>query len=175
MDVENQCWRPCKPMQTERTYFGGETLYSRLYLRLVLLGFLKSKHQVRWPKPGVQGPKLVFLHCFRFIFEALCDTECFDCLRGAWMPGPDLNVPRRSCASAQLAGRIYALGGFDGTQILSHVEAFDPRMKSWMPLEHMTVPRSSAAACAFNGQLWVLGGTSGSRLRSVERPRLEPI
>lgn len=141
LDVENQCWRPCKPMHTERTYFGGEVLYSRLYLY------------------GGQNLE----------YKALCETECFDCLRGAWMPGPDLNVPRRSCASAQLGGRIYALGGFDGTQILSHVEAFDPRMKSWMPLEHMTVPRSSASAAAFNGQLWVLGGTSGSRLRSVER------
>jgi len=141
LDVENQCWRPCKPMRTERTYFGGEVLHSRLYLY------------------GGQNLE----------YKALCETECFDCLRGSWMSGPDLNVPRRNCASAELDGRIYALGGFDGTQILSHVEAFDPRMKSWMPLEQMTVPRSSASATTYGGRLWVLGGTSGSRLRTTER------
>lgn len=141
LDVEHQCWRPCKPMKTERTYFGGQVLHSRLYLY------------------GGQNLE----------YKALCETECFDCLRGCWMQGPDLNVPRRNCASAELGGRIYAIGGFDGSQILNHVEAFDPRMKSWMPLEPMGVPRSSASAAAMGGQLWVLGGTSGSRQRTVER------
>mmetsp|Transcript_77000 Transcript_77000/g.238478 ORF Transcript_77000/g.238478 Transcript_77000/m.238478 type:complete len:600 (-) Transcript_77000:133-1932(-) len=141
LDVENQCWRPCRPMRTERTYFGSEVSHSRLYL--------------------FGGQNLEY--------KALCETECFDCLRGEWMAGADLNVPRRNCASARLDGRIYAMGGFDGTQILSHVEAFDPRMKNWMPLEPMTTPRSSAAATTYGGRLWVLGGTSGSRLRTIER------
>jgi len=128
------------PMKTERTYFGGEVLHSRLYL--------------------FGGQNLEY--------KALCETECFDCLRGVWMPGAELNVPRRNCAAAQLDGRIYALGGFDGTQILSHVEAYDPRMKNWMPLEPMTVPRSACAASSFGGKIWCVGGTSGSRMRTVE-------
>lgn len=141
LDVENQCWRPCKPMGTPRTYFGAGVLSSRLYL--------------------FGGQNLDY--------KALCETECFDCLRGAWMQGAELNVPRRNCAAAQLDGRIYALGGFDGSQILSHVEAFDPRMKNWMPLEPMTVQRSAASATAYQGKIWCLGGTSGSRLRTCER------
>lgn len=141
LDVENQCWRPCKPMRTQRSYFGAESLHSRLYL--------------------FGGQNLDY--------KALCETENFDCLRGEWMRGADLNVPRRNCAAAQVDGRIYALGGFDGSQILNSVEAFDPRMKSWMPLEPMTTPRSSAAATTFNGQIWVNGGTSGQRLRTAER------
>ncbi len=32
LDVGNQCWRPCRPMNTERAYFGASTLNSRLYL-----------------------------------------------------------------------------------------------------------------------------------------------
>eukprot|EP00928_Gymnodinium_smaydae_P018586 TRINITY_DN17078_c0_g3_i1.p1 TRINITY_DN17078_c0_g3~~TRINITY_DN17078_c0_g3_i1.p1 ORF type:complete len:647 (+),score=159.02 TRINITY_DN17078_c0_g3_i1:174-2114(+) len=141
LDVENQCFRPIKPMTTERTYFGAEVFHSRLYL--------------------FGGQNLEY--------KALCEMECHDCLRGCWMPGAELNVPRRNCASAQLDGRIFALGGFDGTKILSHVEAHDPRMKTWMPLEPMASPRSSAAATVFGNQLWVMGGTSGTRLRTVER------
>jgi len=141
LDVENQCWRPCKPMHTERTYFGAQVLHSRLYL--------------------FGGQNLEY--------RALCETECFDCLRGMWMAGADLNIPRRNCSSAQLDNRIYAIGGFDGSQILNHVEAFDPRMKNWMPLEPLNTPRSSAAASTHAGSVWVMGGTSGSRLRTVER------
>jgi len=140
LDVEHQCWRPCRPMKTDRSYFGASSLHSRLYLY------------------GGQN----------FAHRALCETECFDCLRGVWMPGADLNTPRRNCSSAELDRRIYAIGGFDGAQILNTVEAFDPRMKNWMPLEPLTVPRSSAAATTINGRLWVMGGTSGSRLRTVE-------
>mmetsp|Transcript_56973 Transcript_56973/g.144567 ORF Transcript_56973/g.144567 Transcript_56973/m.144567 type:complete len:593 (+) Transcript_56973:76-1854(+) len=141
LDVENQCWRPCKPMQTERTYFGSEVLFSRLYLF------------------GGQN----------IDYKALCQTECFDCLRGDWMAGADLNVPRRNCSSVHLDNRIYALGGFDGSKILNHVEAYDPRMKNWMPLEPMTTPRSAASATTYGGKIWVLGGTSGARLRTCER------
>jgi len=94
--------------------------------------------------------------------------ECYDCLRGAWLPGAELNVPRRNCASALLGSQLFAIGGFDGTQILSHVEAYDPRMKSWMPLAPMVTPRSSASATTHGDRIWVLGGTSGSRLRTVE-------
>lgn len=141
LDVENQCWRPCRPMHTERTYFGAEVLNSRLYL--------------------FGGQNLEY--------KALCETECFDCLRHVWMAGPDLTVPRRNCAAARLDGRIYAIGGFDGSQILSHVEAYDPRMKNWMPIDPMSVPRSSASATVHGGRLWVLGGTSGTRLRTTER------
>jgi hypothetical protein len=141
LDVENQCWRPCKPMRTQRSYFGGQSLHSRLYL--------------------FGGQNLDY--------KALCETENFDCLRGEWLRGADLNVPRRNCASAQLDNRIYAIGGFDGSQILNSVEAFDPRMKSWMPLEPMATPRSSAASTTIGGRIWTCGGTSGQRLRTVER------
>mmetsp|Transcript_100685 Transcript_100685/g.285329 ORF Transcript_100685/g.285329 Transcript_100685/m.285329 type:complete len:581 (+) Transcript_100685:66-1808(+) len=141
LDVENQCWRPIRPMQTERQYFGAEVLHARPYL--------------------FGGQNLEY--------TALVETECLDTLRGAWMKGSNLNVPRRNCASTQLDGRIFAIGGYDGERLLSHVEAFDPRMKSWMPLEPMTVPRSAAAATTYGGRVWVLGGTSGSRLRTMER------
>lgn len=141
LDVENQCWRPCRPMRTSRSYFGAESLHSRLYL--------------------FGGQNLDY--------KALSETENFDCLRGEWLRGADLNVPRRNCASAQLDSRVYVLGGFDGSQILNSVEAFDPRMKSWMPLEPMGTPRSSASATTFGGHIWVCGGTTGQRLRTAER------
>jgi len=100
--------------------------------------------------------------------------EVYDCLRDTWMTGAALNTPRRNCSAVQMDGRIFAIGGFDGAQILSSVEAYDPRMKSWMSVAEMNTPRSSAMVSVQDGKLWCLGGTCGTRLRSVEwfEPRL---
>mmetsp|Transcript_114601 Transcript_114601/g.286444 ORF Transcript_114601/g.286444 Transcript_114601/m.286444 type:complete len:573 (-) Transcript_114601:136-1854(-) len=140
LDVGNQCWRPCRAMHTERTYFGAATLRNKL-------------------------------HCFggqNLDYKVLCELEIYDCLRDQWEIGSSLKFPRRNCASAELDGRVYAVGGFDGTKIINTVEAYDNRLKSWMVIEPLPTPRSSAMACAQGGKLWVLGGTSGTRLKTVD-------
>lgn len=140
LDVGNQCWRPCRPMATERSYFGAAVLRSRLHLY------------------GGQN----------LDYKALCDMEVYDCLRDTWEPGAPLTVPRRNSAAAELGGRLYAIGGYDGSQIIASVEAYDARMRNWMMLEPLSTPRSSASACVHGGKLWVLGGTSGTRLKTVD-------
>jgi len=140
LDVGNQCWRPCRAMGTERTYFGAATLRNKL-------------------------------HCFggqNLDYKVLCELEIYDCLRDQWEVGSSLKFPRRNCASAELDGRIYAIGGFDGSKIINTVEAYDNRLKNWMTIEPLPTARSSAMACAQGGKLWVLGGTSGTRLRTVD-------
>lgn len=140
LDVGNQCWRPCKPMTTERTYFGAATLRSRLHV--------------------FGGQNLDY--------RALGEMEVYDCLRDVWESGASLSVPRRNCASVEHEGRVFAIGGFDGTKIIGSMEAYDSRMKGWTLLEPMPTPRSSSMAVAKGGKVWVLGGTSGSRLKTVE-------
>eukprot|EP00928_Gymnodinium_smaydae_P053507 TRINITY_DN37484_c0_g1_i1.p1 TRINITY_DN37484_c0_g1~~TRINITY_DN37484_c0_g1_i1.p1 ORF type:complete len:640 (+),score=125.43 TRINITY_DN37484_c0_g1_i1:58-1920(+) len=140
LDVGNQCWRPCRAMHTERTYFGAATLRNRPHL--------------------FGGQNLNY--------KALCELEVYDCLRDQWDFGASLKYPRRNCAACELDGRIYCIGGFDGTKIIGSVEAYDDRLKSWMLLEPQPTARSAATACAQGGKIWVLGGTSGSRLRTVD-------
>eukprot|EP00392_Amoebophrya_sp_AT5.2_P004217 g4225.t1 len=140
LDVGNQCWRPCRSMKTERTYFAAATVSAKLYL--------------------MGGQNLDY--------KALNEMEIYDCLRDAWMSGPPLNFPRRNACAAHVDGKVYCMGGFDGTQILAHVESYDPRMKSWMENTAMLTPRSSAMSCVHGGKIFLLGGTSGKRLKTVE-------
>jgi len=79
-----------------------------------------------------------------------------------------LNTARRNCVGATSDGRVFAIGGFDGSSILNAVEAYDPRMKNWMEISPMTTARSSASACEIDRKIFVLGGSSGSRLNTVE-------
>lgn len=140
LDALNECWRPCRSMNTERVYFGGASLNSRL------LAF------------GGQN----------LDYKALCETEVYDCLRDEWIAGPELGIARRNCAGASLDGRVYAVGGFDGTGLLSSVEAYDPRMKNWAEIASMSTARSSASAAAFDGKIWAVGGSCGQRLNTIE-------
>lgn len=140
LDVGNQCWRPCKAMNTQRTYFGAATLRNKLHV--------------------FGGQNLDY--------KVLSELEIYDCLRDQWEVGAALRYPRRNCASTEFDGRIYAIGGFDGSKIMNNVEAYDNRLKSWMGIEPLPTPRSSAMACAQGGKLWVLGGTSGTRLKTVD-------
>jgi len=141
LDVENKGWRSCQQMSTPRSYLAAEALHGRIY------AYGGGNHE----------------------YKAMCNTECFDCLCGTWVDGPDLLLPRRNCASAMFDNRVFAIGGYDGNEITQAVEAYDPRMKSWMPLESLTTPRSSACASVIDGGIWVMGGTKGERLRTVER------
>jgi len=146
LDVGNQCWRPCRSMNTERTYFGAAEMNSRLFL--------------------FGGQNLDY--------KALCETEVYDCLRDQWMQGPALNIARRNCCGAAPDGRVFAAGGFDGQNIVNSVEAYDPRMKNWMTVAPLLTPRSAGSCVALGDRLWVMGGSSGNRLRTVEfyEPRL---
>lgn len=140
LDVGNQCWRPCRAMGMERTYFGAATLHNKL---LVYGGANLDK-------------------------KAREELEIYDCLRDQWCDGSSMKVPRRNCASCELDGRVYAIGGFDGNRIINSVEAYDNRLRSWMSIEPLPVQRSSASACAQGGKIYVLGGTSGTRLKTID-------
>eukprot|EP01071_Lankesteria_metandrocarpae_P006172 Lankesteria_metandrocarpae@DN4266_c0_g1_i10.p1 len=141
LDVNEQCWRPCRAMETERTYFGSGVMSGRLYV--------------------FGGQNLDY--------KALCDVECYDALRDCWTAAPPLNVSRRNTAGATLNDdRLFAIGGFDGASILTSVEAYDPRMRSWTLVASLNTARSSAAVAVYGGALYVFGGTRGERLKTVE-------
>eukprot|EP00913_Durusdinium_trenchii_P007883 g7397.t1 len=110
--------------------------------------------------------------CSDFHRFALCDVEIYDCLRDTWEAGSAMRFARRNCGCCELEGRIYAIGGFDGTRIIDSVEAYDSRLKNLGDKGTFAHPlptgRSSPMATVNGGKLWVLGGTSGTRLRTVD-------
>jgi len=66
-------------------------------------------------------------------------------------------------------GRIYALGGFDGSNSLTIVEAYNPNTNSWTTVAPMTTPRDGlAAATGPDGRIYAIGGFDTDYLSSVE-------
>ena len=64
---------------------------------------------------------------------------------------------------AALNGKIYAVGGYDGSSFLKSVEMFDPRTNKWSFVASMNVTRSRVAVVANMDRLWAIGGYDGMK------------
>nr|APC93954.1 kelch protein K12 [Plasmodium vivax]QBZ36117.1 kelch 12 [Plasmodium vivax] len=140
LDISQQCWRMCTPMSTKKAYFGSAVLNNFLY---------------------VFGGN-------NYDYKALFETEVYDRLRDTWFVSSNLNIPRRNNCGVTSNGRIYCIGGYDGSSIIPNVEAYDHRMKAWVEIAPLNTPRSSSMCVAFDNKIYVIGGTNGERLNSIE-------
>ncbi len=78
-----------------------------------------------------------------------------------WSTRAVLPEARQEVAVAQLAGRIYVIGGFRGDlSIADTVEVYDPPTDSWSTTQPYPTPIHHAAAASENGKLYVIGGWS---------------
>ena len=79
----------------------------------------------------------------------------------AWSTLAPLGTPRQEVATAELDGRVYVIGGIDGTpSFLSSVEIYDPDTGIFSPGPALPVPLHHTTASAVNGKLYVIGGWS---------------
>ena len=99
----------------------------------------------------------------------LCNTgtvtnrvDVYDPGADAWSSLASMRSPRYRFAAALYHGRIYAIGGSNGSSVLSSVESYDPATDSWSPAA--SLPRAEEAPVALvdgAGKLDVAGGMDG--------------
>ena len=88
----------------------------------------------------------------------------------AWEAVANLRTPRSGLAAVTLGGKIYALGGFSGAQIVNTVERYDFLADIWEEVAPMATPRQAFAAVAMEGKIYAVGGHDGARfLNTIER------
>jgi hypothetical protein len=58
----------------------------------------------------------------------------------------------------QIDGRVYSVGGFNGSAIVPNGYAYDPADNTWSPIANMPVAREKPGAGAIGGKLYVSGG-----------------
>src|SRR5439155_18396557 len=69
--------------------------------------------------------------------------------------------PRSEEAAVNLNGKIYVIGGFDGTHALARVEIYDPSTNSWTNGTPLPGPRNGMVAEVINGKIYLAGGSDG--------------
>jgi PKD repeat protein len=86
----------------------------------------------------------------------------YDPSSDTWAQLASMNETRSYLAAAVADGKIYAVGGNDGSDFLNSTEAYDPGTDTWTTVTPMSTSRYDLASAALDGQLYVFGGNAGS-------------
>jgi N-acetylneuraminic acid mutarotase len=103
----------------------------------------------------------------------LSSVEEYDPATDTWTIKADMPTGRRDFvgSSAVVDGKIYVIGGWDGSTI-STVEEYDPATDTWRRKGDMPTRRCSLATVAVDGKIYAIGGLLSwdnlSGLRTVE-------
>jgi hypothetical protein len=86
--------------------------------------------------------------------------EVYDTATDTWTTRAPMPTARNVLAAAVLNGKIYALGGWTGTEVTSRVEVYDPRTDTWSTGRPMNAPNSALSAAVLDGKLYAMGGAT---------------
>ncbi len=91
---------------------------------------------------------------------------------GAWYLLTDMTTPRFGLTAQALNGKIYAIGGKDGSGVLATVEVFDPAASggagAWTTLTDLNTARFGLTSQVANGTIYAIGGQDSGYLATVE-------
>ena len=82
---------------------------------------------------------------------------------GIWVRKASMPTARTSLSVAAVNGKIYAIGGNDGSYLAVN-EEYDPAANTWSARADMPTARHGLAAAAVNGKIYAIGGYGGSYL-----------
>ncbi|KAG0425445.1 hypothetical protein HPB47_027390 [Ixodes persulcatus] len=108
--------------------------------------------------------------------KAIRSVECLDLQRERWLQLAELPSRRCRAGLALLDGRVFTVGGFNGSLRVRTVDIYDPARDQWSQASSMEARRSTLGVAVLNGLIYAVGGFDGSTgLNSAERydPRSE--
>ncbi|XP_041976815.1 actin-binding protein IPP-like [Aricia agestis] len=86
----------------------------------------------------------------------------FDLHKREWEELAPMGIARIQPGVATLSGRVYAVGGEQGSQILANGEVYDPQLDKWSDIAPMNEARCEFGLTGWNGNLVAFGGWVGS-------------
>ena len=102
--------------------------------------------------------------------NSLKTVEVYDPLIGRWKDEEAMSMLRSRVGVAVLKNRLYAIGGYNGSERLNTVEEFDADTKQWRKVASMNCNRSAVGAVTVGQTIFVCGGFDGiSSLDTVEK------
>ncbi|WP_239098493.1 S8 family serine peptidase [Micromonospora qiuiae] len=85
----------------------------------------------------------------------------------AWDEIAKLPAATYDNAAAWLNGKVYSIGGGDGTGTERKAWAYDPAANAWIALPDLPTARSKPAVAAIDGKLYVIGGWASSGVNAT--------
>ncbi|XP_052010424.1 kelch-like protein 3 [Xyrauchen texanus] len=101
--------------------------------------------------------------------KAIRSVECYDFQEDRWYQVADLPSRRCRAGVVNMAGKVYAVGGFNGSLRVRTVDVYDGSKDQWSSVPSMQERRSTLGAAVLGDLLIAVGGFDGSTgLSSVE-------
>lgn len=75
-----------------------------------------------------------------------------------WIPRRPMPTTRGALAAAVVDGKVFTIGGYDGSRSLAVVEVYDPASDTWQSVASLSTPRDHLAAAAVDGRVYAIGG-----------------
>ena len=95
--------------------------------------------------------------------SALAVNEAYDLASGTWNPKSPMPVPMMDVYSTVFfRGKIYVIGGFDGTAVTALVQIYNPLSNTWSSGSPMPTPRSNLIAGVCGDHIYAVGGFTGA-------------
>ncbi|VDN05304.1 unnamed protein product [Thelazia callipaeda] len=94
-------------------------------------------------------------------------VEAYDWRRDKWFSISDMNIRRRHVGVVSAQGKLYAIGGHDGTNHLSSAECFDPATNMWHTVSSMNTRRRGIAVGALERAIYAVGGLDDTACSQV--------
>ncbi|KAF2368914.1 BTB/Kelch-associated [Trinorchestia longiramus] len=101
--------------------------------------------------------------------KAVRSVECYDFKTEKWSAVAEMPTRRCRCGLAVVDGRVYAVGGFNGSLRVRTVDVYDPASNTWTGCANMEARRSTLGVATIDGKIYAVGGFDGSTgLNSAE-------
>ena len=96
-------------------------------------------------------------------------TGTFTITNPPWKTKTSMPMRRRMMGSVTVNGKIYVIGGRDGTTLRDETMVYDPTTETWTFAAPIPAMRSGLAVSAVNGKIYAIGGTNlGTYVNTVE-------
>ncbi|XP_034256887.1 ring canal kelch homolog [Thrips palmi] len=101
--------------------------------------------------------------------KAIRSVECFDFKEERWFQVAEMPSRRCRAGLSIIGGRVYAVGGFNGSMRVRTVDVYDPSTDQWTSCSSMEARRSTLGVAVLNNCIYAVGGFDGSTgLNSAE-------
>lgn len=94
--------------------------------------------------------------------KAIRSVECYDFKDERWIHLSEMPSRRCRCGVAVVRGKVYAVGGFNGSLRVRTVDVYDPTNDTWSSIASMEARRSTLGVAVLNDMIFAVGGFDGS-------------
>lgn len=133
-DPSTNRWTTKAPLPIGLHHAGAASVGGRIY---VIGGFTKSLFSV---------------------WQPVANVHMYNSETDSWTERAPMPTPRGALAVAELGGKLFAIGGYDGNGNSNAVEVYDPATNSWSTKAPLPTARDHLAVATVGTRIYAIGG-----------------